>query len=281
MMRAHSPAEKALLALRYLALSVLAVIFLIPFYLILRNSLMTDAQINAAQWQWFPLHPHWSNFRQLFADNTAFVWTGLRNSALIAAVTLVLQMLISSMAGYALARIPARGSRTVFQVILLTLMIPGAVTFVPTFALMAYIGGVNTLWGILAPGLFSAFSIFLFRQFYLNFPTEIEEAGMLDGLGYGGIYWRLVLPNSRSVMMSLGVLAFVGTWNTFLWPLVVGQNPSSWTIQIVLSTFLTAQTVNLHELFAAALVAVLPLVVVFLVMQKYIVEGITFSGGKE
>jgi multiple sugar transport system permease protein len=280
-MRARTFGQKFALASRYAALSVLAVIFLLPFYLILRNALMTDAQITSPHWQWFPLYPHWSNFHELFADNTAYMWVGLRNSAFIATTTLVLQMLFSSMAGYALARIPARGSRSLFGMVLLTLMIPGAVTFVPTFAIMAWVGGVNTLWGVIAPGLFSAFSIFLFRQFYLGFPTEIEEAGMMDGLSYAGIYWRLVLPNSRAVLMSLGVLAFVGTWNTFLWPLVVGQNPSSWTVQIVLSTFLTGQTVKLHELFAAALVAVLPLVIVFLFMQRYIVEGITFSGGKE
>ncbi len=280
-MRARTLGQKLQLALRYAILCALSILFLLPFYLILRNALMTDAQITSPHWQWFPLQPHWENFRELFADKTAFMWVGLRNSAIIATTTLVLQMLFSSMAGYALARIPSRASRSVFGSVLLTLMIPGAVTFVPTFAMMAWVGGVNTLWGVIAPGLFSAFSIFLFRQFYLGFPTEIEEAGMMDGLGYAGIYWRLVLPNSRAVLMSLGVLAFVGTWNTFLWPLVVGQNPSSWTVQIVLSTFLTGQTVQLHELFAAALVAVLPLVVVFLFMQRYIVEGITFSGGKE
>ena len=168
--------------------------------------------------------------------------TGLANSAFIAVVTLVLQMLFSSMAGYALARIPARGRNAVFFLILSTLMIPSAVTFVPTFAVVAYLGGVNTRWGIIAPGLFSAFSIFLFRQFYLRFPTEIEEAGRLDGLGYFGVYWHLLLPNSTSILMALGVLTFIGSWNAFLWPLVIGQDPSSWTVQVVLSTFLTAQT---------------------------------------
>ena len=160
-------------------------------------------------------------------------------------------------------------------------MIPSAVTFVPTFAVTAYLGGVNTRWGIIAPGLFSAFPIFLFRQFYLRFPSEIEEAGRLDGLGYFGVYWRLLLPNSTSILMALGVLTFIGSWNSFLWPLVIGQDPSAWTVQVVLSTFLTSQTQNLAQLFAAAAVGVLPLVLVFLVMQRFIVEGAKFSGGKE
>jgi len=151
----------------------------------------------------------------------------------------------------------------------------------PAFAVVAYLHGVNTQWGIIAPGVFSAFSIFLFRQFYLRFPSEVEEAGRLDGLSYFGVYWRLLLPNSTSIMMALGVLAFIGSWNAFLWPLVIGQDPSSWTVQIVLSTFLTAQTISLSQLFAAAAVGVAPLVLVFLIMQRYIVEGAKFSGGKE
>jgi len=266
---------------RYVFLSLLAVLFLIPFYLIARNALMSDDQITALRWAWLPAAPHWGNFGKLFDDPAHLMLTGLLNSALISVVTLVLQMLFSSMAGYALARIPARGRSIVFAVILATLMIPSAVTFVPTFAVTAYLGGVNTRWGIIAPGLFSAFSIFLFRQFYLRFPTEIEEAGRLDGLGYFGVYWRLLLPNSTSILMALGVLTFIGSWNSFLWPLVIGQDPSAWTVQVVLSTFLTSQTQNLAQLFAAAAVGVLPLVLVFLVMQRYIVEGAKFSGGKE
>lgn len=266
---------------RALLLVGVAVVFLLPFYLIARNSLMTDAQITARHWIWFPTHPHWQNFAALFSDPDSPMLTGLINSAAISVVTLILQMLISSMAGYALARIPAKGRSLVFALIISTLMIPSAVTFVPTFAVTAWLGGVNTRWGIAAPGLFSAFSIFLFRQFYLRFPTDIEEAGRLDGLSYFGIYYKLLLPNSIGILAALGALAFIGSWNAFLWPLVIGQNQSAWTVQVVLSTFLTAQSIQLAELFAAAAVAVAPLIVVFLLMQRYIVEGAKFSGGRE
>jgi multiple sugar transport system permease protein len=282
----HNPAKKlrgpAIAAwMRFAILCVLAVLFLTPFYLIIRNALMTDGEITSTHWAWLPMHPHWENFGSLFANPAAPMLVGLANSAVIAVVTLVLQMLFSSMAGYALARIPARGRGAVFSLVLATLMIPSAVTFVPTFAVVATLGGVNTRWGIIAPGVFSAFSTFLFRQFYLRFPTEVEEAGRLDGLGYFGIYWHLLLPNSTSILMALGVLTFIGSWNAFLWPLIIGQDPSAWTVQVVLSTFLTSQTVHLSTLFAAAAVAVAPLVLVFLVMQRYIVEGAKFSGGKE
>jgi len=264
----------------YVPLTILAILFLFPFYLIVRNALSTNRQITAFNWTWFPTSPQWGNLGVLFSDLAAPMATGLQNSALIAIITLVFSMLFSSMAGYGLARIPARGSRVVFALILSTLMIPAAVTFVPTFVVVAALGGVNTLWGLIVPGLFNAFATFLFRQFYLNFPREIEEAGQLDGLGHWGIYRYLLLPNSRGIMVALGVLSFIGSWNAFLWPLVIGQSPSSWTVQIVLSTFLTAQTINLSELFMGALVAIAPLVIVFLVMQRYIVEGVALSGVK-
>jgi multiple sugar transport system permease protein len=267
-------------ALRYLLLVALAVIFLFPFYIMVRNALMTQAEITSFDWSWWPKTPQWSNIRTLFNDPSAPVETGLRNSAILAGTNLVLQTLFASMAGYALARIPVRGREVVFFIILSTLMVPSAVTFVPSYVVIAKLGGVNTLWGIVVPGLFNAFATFLFRQFYLDFPVEIEEAGRVDGLGYWGVYWRLLLPNSKGIMVALGVLSFIYSWNAFLWPLVVGRSPSYWTIQIVVSKFLTAQVINLPMIFMGAVVAALPLVVVFLVMQRYIVQGVRLSGIK-
>ncbi len=265
-------------ALRYLALIPLAVVFLFPFYLIARNALMTQPEITGFDWGWWPAEAQWSNFTNLFDDID--MATGLRNSAIIAIVNLVLQTLFASMAGYALARIPFRGKGIFFSIILLTLMVPSAVTFVPTYVVVAELGGINTLWGIVVPGLFSAFATFLFRQFYLDFPTEIEEAGRLDGNGYAGVYWRLILPNSLGIMAALGVLSFIGSWNAFLWPVIVGQSNDSQTVQVVLSSFLTAQTINLPALFAGAAVGAAPLVIVFLLLQRYIVQGVRMSGIK-
>src|SRR5690606_20127172 len=124
-------------------------------------------------WRWWPESPQWGNFNRVFEDKSISMATGLRVSTILALVNLVFQTLFASMAGYALARIPFRGRDIIFFMILLTLMIPGAVTFVPTYVVVAKLGGINTLWGIVVPGLFSAFATFLFRQFYLDFPTEI------------------------------------------------------------------------------------------------------------
>jgi multiple sugar transport system permease protein len=268
------------LALRYIVLIALSIVFLFPFYLIIRNALMTQPEITAFDWAWWPEKMQWSNFRDLFENSEIDMATGLRNSAIIAVVNLIFQTLFASMAGYALARIPFRGKGIFFAIILLTLMVPSAVTFVPTYVVVAKLGGVNTLWGIVVPGLFSAFATFLFRQFYLEFPSEIEEAARLDGNSYFGVYWRMVLPNSIGIMAALGVLSFIGSWNAFLWPVIIGQSNDSQTVQVVLSSFLTAQTINLPALFAGAAVGAAPLVVVFLLLQRYIVQGVRMSGIK-
>ncbi len=266
---------------KYVLASVLSLVFLLPFYIMVRNALMTRQQVSSPDWAWLPDPLSWVNFGDLFADTSVPMAHSLWNSFLVAIVTAPVGTLFGSMAGYALARINVPGRRFIFTYVLVTLMIPQSVTFVPTFVVVGSMGGVNTEWGIIAPNLFSAFTVILFRNFYLRFPVELEEAGRLDGLGYLGVYRRLVLPNSGSMIASLGALMFIESWNAFLWPLVIGQDPSSWTAQIALSTFLTAQSVNLPALFAGALVTIAPLVAMFLVAQRFIVRGIAASGLKE
>ena len=264
---------------RYALLIPLAILFLFPFYLIVRNALMTEPEITAFEWKWWAESAQWSNFEALFDDPLAPMGEGLLNSGILAGVNLVFQTLFASMAGYALARIPAKGKSICFAVILSTLMVPSAVTFIPSYVVLNGLDGVGTLWGIVVPGLFNAFATFLFRQFYLDFPVEIEEAGRLDGLGYIGIYRGLILPNSLGIMMALGIISFIYSWNAFLWPLVVSRQ-EVWTVQLVLSTFLTAQTINLPALFMGAAVGIAPLVIIFLFMQRYIVQGVKLSGIK-
>lgn len=278
--RMHLRRKPLRTTLVYLALSLGAVLFLIPFYIVVRNALMLQTEITSFNWQWWAKNPQWDNFSTLFNDLMAPMGTGLLNSAIIATLTTVGQLLFASMAGYALARIPSRWSKPIFFLVILTLMVPGAVTFIPKYIIVNQLGWVSTLQGIIVPELFSGFACFLFRQFYLNFPHELEDAGRVDGLGYFGIYWRLLLPNSVPIMIALGVISFIGSWNSFIWPLVVGQDQSSWTVQVVLSTFITAQTINIPELFMGVAVAIVPLVILFLFLQRYIAEGIARSGIK-
>jgi multiple sugar transport system permease protein len=119
---------------------------------------------------------------------------------------------------------------------------------------------------------------FLFPQYFLGFPRDLEEAAQLDGAGHWGTFWRVVVPNSLGFIAAIGTITFITSWNAFLWPLVIAQDQNSWTVQIALSTFLTAQTINLHELFIVATIAILPLLLVFLVLQRWIVQGVERTG---
>jgi ABC-type glycerol-3-phosphate transport system permease component len=125
----------------------------------------------------------------------------------------------------------------VLYAVIATLLIPAAVTFVPSFVLVSTLGWVSTLRGLIVPGLFQAFATFLFRQYFLGFPREIEDAARIDGLGFFGTFWRVVLPNSLGFVAAIGTITFIGSWNAFLWPLVIGQDQNAWTVQIALSTF--------------------------------------------
>ncbi|HEY8986797.1 MAG TPA: carbohydrate ABC transporter permease [Streptomyces sp.] len=264
----------------YVATSVAAVLFLVPFYLIVRNALMTDPEITGENWKWFPTSIQWSNVSELFDDPTVDFARSLWNSAVVAVLSTTGILLVCSLAGYGLARIPYKHANKVFYVVLATLMVPTAVTFVPSFVLVSSLGWVDSYRGLIIPGLFSGFTCFLFRQYFLGFPKELEEAARVDGLGYWGAYWRVVVPNSLNFFAAMATITFINGWNSFLWPLVIGQDPSSWTVQVALSSYMTNQTVNYHLIFMATAVSILPLVFVFLFLQRWLVQGIAQTGIK-
>ncbi|WP_428954820.1 carbohydrate ABC transporter permease [Streptomyces sp. cg35] len=265
-------------ALRLVLLIALALLFLIPFYLLVRNGLAREEDITSPDWTFFPSDIQWGNLGELFDDTSVPFARSLLNSALIAVVTTLGTLLLASLAGYGLARIPYRHANKVFYAILGTLMVPAAVTFVPTFVLVSSLGWVSTLRGLIVPTLFSAFACFVFRQYFLGFPQELEDAARVDGLGYWRTYWRVVVPNARPVFAAVGTIVFIGAWNSFLWPLVIGQDRNAWTVQVALSSFTTSQVVRLHELFIAAAVSIVPLLLVFLLFQRWIVAGVERSG---
>jgi multiple sugar transport system permease protein len=263
----------------YIAVGVAAVLFLIPFYLIFRNALSTDLEITGENWKVLPSF-QWGNISELFNDPTVEFGKSMVNSLVVAVASTVGTLLVCSLAGYGLARIPYKHADKVFYAVLATLMVPTAVTFVPSFVLVSSLGWVDTYRGLIIPGLFSGFTCFLFRQYFLGFPKELEEAARVDGLGYWGAYWRIVVPNSLNFFAAIATITFIGAWNSFLWPLVIGQDPSSWTVQIALSSFMTNQTVNFHLIFMATAISILPLIFVFLFLQRWLVQGIAQTGIK-
>ncbi|MFE8963478.1 carbohydrate ABC transporter permease [Streptomyces iakyrus] len=264
----------------YIATGVAAVLFLIPFYLIVRNAFMTDPEITGEEWKWFPTSIQWGNISEPFDDVTVDFARSLWNSVVVAVLHTAGILLICSLAGYGLARIPYKHANKVFYAVLATLMVPTAVTFVPSFVLVSSLGWVDSYRGLIIPGLFSGFTCFLFRQYFLGFPKELEEAARVDGLGYWGAYWRVVVPNSLNFFAAIATITFINGWNAFLWPLVIGQDPSAWTVQVALSSYMTNQTVNYHLIFMATAISILPLIFVFLFLQRWLVQGIAQTGIK-
>jgi multiple sugar transport system permease protein len=267
--------------LRWVALIIATLLFLIPFYLVLRNALSTEADITGINWKFFPTDLQWGNIKELFDDENVPMARALYNSAVIGILGTGGQLLLASLAGYGLARIPYKHADKVFYAVMATLMIPAAVTFIPSFIVVSSLGWVSTLRGMIIPTLFSGFAAFLFRQYFLGFPKELEEAARVDGAGYFTTFWRIVVPNSLPFFAAIAAITFIGNWNSFIWPLVIGQDEKSWTVQVAMSTFITAQTVNIHQLFMAAAVSIVPLVLIFAFLQRYLIQGVTQSGIKD
>ncbi len=276
--RPTGPRAIASAAALYGVLAVAAILFLVPFYLVLRNGLSTDIELSRPRWKYVPSTLEFDNVSKLFDNRSIPFLRSLRNSAVVSILQTTGAVFVSSMAGYGLARIPYRFANIVFGVILATLMIPAAVTFVPSFVIVSEIGWIDTYQGLIIPTMFQAFAAFLFRQYFLGFPLELEEAARIDGLSTWGTYWRIVVPNSKGIFAAVASITFIGSWNAFLWPLVVGKDQDKWTVQVALSSFLNAQSPKVSQLFAASAIAILPLLIAFILLQRYIVEGVERTG---
>lgn len=269
---------RSVVVVRYLALIILATLFLLPFYVLVRNAFSTQLGITAPQWHWIPDNIGPDNIRELFGNRNVPIARSLLNSAVIAVVQTFATVAISSMAGYGLSRIENRASKIILGLTVLTLMVPAAVTFIPSFVMVSTLGWISTLRGLIIPALFSAFATFLFRQYFLGFPRELEEAAYIDGAGYWRTFWRVVMPNTYGICAAVGTIIFIGSWNAFLWPLLIGQDRDFRTIQVALSQFMTSQGVDMPQLFVGAAVAILPVLLVFIFLQRYLVEGVERSG---
>lgn len=263
---------------RYTVLILLAVIFLIPFYILVRNAFSSQAGIAAANWAILPDNFGWENLRDLFGNPSVPVARSLVNSAVVAVLQTVGTLVISAMAGYGLARIENRAANLVLILTILTLMVPTAVTFVPTFVMVSSLGWISTLRGLVIPGLFSAFATFLFRQWFTGFPRDLEEAAFIDGAGYWRTFWQVVMPNAGGITGAIGTIVFMGSWNGFLWPLLIGQDPGMRTIQVTLSAFMTSQRPDYPQLFAGAMISIIPVLLIFLFLQRYLVRGVEQTG---
>lgn len=258
-------------------LFVLAAIFLLPFYVIFRNAFTSDQGFVSPQWKWLPDNLNGSVLGALFTDSDLGLLSAMGHSAIQSVGQTLLTVVVSFMAGYGLARFRNRAAGVVLKLTVLTLMVPTAVTFVPSFIMTSQFGWIDSYRGLIVPVMFSAFATYLFRQSLLGFPRELEEAAELDGANPWTVMWRVVLPNSMGIVAAVSTITFIGAWNAFLWPLLVARDNTR-TVQLTLSRFMTSQGVDYAQLFAGALVAIIPVVLVFLFLQRYLVQGMTTSG---
>lgn len=268
------------LVLRYVALSVLALVFLLPFYVIARNAFSSQDWILAPSWHWLPNRVGPENVVAVLGNTDLGVLQALGTSAIVTLLQTLGTLVIAMLAGYGMARWSNRAARLVTGLTVFTLMVPTTVTFVPMFVMVSTLGWISTLRGLIIPGLFSAFAAYLFRSAFLDFPKDLEEAAAIDGANPWTTFWRVVLPNTLGMVAAVGTITFIGSWNAFLWPNLIAQDPALRTVQVALSQFMTSQGVKYPEMFAGALIAILPALVVFVFLQRWLVQGVTQSGLK-
>ena len=264
----------------YAALTLVAVIVLMPFAWVLFGAFRSQAEIMAAPGAWLPRSfGNVDNFVELFAHRQ--FGTYMANSLIVSAMTVATNVLFSALAGYALAKIPFKGSRLVFGAILLAMMVPYIALFVPSFFIIVQMGLVNTLLGIFLPIAVMPIAVFIMRQFASSVPDELLEAARLDGAGELRIFFSIFLPLVGPAIATVAIITFLNSWNYFLWPLIVAQSQETYTLPVGLAVASqAARSTDYGLLLAGAVVVLLPVLVLFLFLQRYFVQGIAMTGLK-
>lgn len=256
-------------------LGALAMFF--PFLWTIITSITPGASLTVSP-ALIPSDPSLDAYARLFTERP--FGRVVLNSLGLALVTTVAQLLTSATAAYAFSRLPFRGRGVVFAVYLATMMIPLQVLIVPLFVELKAFGLLNTYLGALLPTFASAFGIFLLRQAVNQVPRELDEAAMLDGAGHFRTFWQIVLPNIRPALATLTVFAFMGSWNSFLWPLVVLRKPELQTLPIALAGLQGQYTTQWDIVMAGSVISVLPMLALYIFAQKYVIQGVASSGIK-
>jgi multiple sugar transport system permease protein len=264
------------LTLAYLALIIGSVVMILPFLWMVSTSVKTIPEVFAYPIVWIPEEIRWENYPNVlelipfarFLFNTAFVTT---------CVT-ILEVVTASLAAYAFARLRFPGREQLFLLYIATLMIPNQVTLIPNFLLMRWFGWIDTYMGLILPTAFTAFGTFLLRQFFLSIPRELEEAARVDGASYFRVYWQIILPLSGPALATLAVFSFMTQWNSFIWPLIVAQSEDMRTLTVGLRYFQDQLATDYHYLMAGTVMSIIPVLVLFLALQRYFVRGIALTG---
>ncbi|HLV81112.1 MAG TPA: carbohydrate ABC transporter permease [Chthonomonadaceae bacterium] len=255
-----------------------AMLFLLPILFLFLTALKPDAEIIKFQ-SLVPHHATLSNFRQVLGDPEEIpIFRWFANSVFISTMATLLVLTVDSLAAYALARLDLPGKRWTFALIVGTLMVPGQILLVPVYLILNRLGWLDTPLALIVPAGAGAFGVFLLHQFFLGIPKDLEEAATLDGCGRFGVFWRIVLPLSKTALATLGIFTFVGVWNDFLGPLVFLDSVDQYTLPMGIALFQTSYFVEYGLTLAASVLCTLPVLMAFLLFQRAIVKSIALTG---
>lgn len=276
----------------YVLSSAIALIMVTPFIWSLLTSVKPNNEIFSIPLQWLPSTITFEHYVAAF--NAMPFGRYLFNSLYLAVMGVILNLLFGSMSGYAFAKLKFRGRKVLFAILIAAMMIPGVVVMIPQYIVLNHIplaggndlfgqggyGLLNNYWAVILPGAAGSFAVFFMRQFFLTLPDEYMESGRIDGCSEFRIYWNLYLPLTKPALATLGIFTFQAGWNSFLWPLIVLNDRSLYTVQIGLQAFTYDQQTAYGPMMAATIVIILPIIAIFMYLQKYFVDGANFSGVK-
>jgi multiple sugar transport system permease protein len=264
----------------YGVLILLTIVFVSPLLFMLTTSFKTDVESVSATPTWIPKQPTVDGYRTMFENPQTPVLRWFLNSLLAATGQAILIVIVASLAAYALARMEFRGRRLLTGMILATLFIPPVSLLVPNYVIVSQLGWLDSLPAVIVPGAAAAFGVFFLRQFFISLPHELEEAALLDGANRFQIFYKVILPLSKPALATLALLSFLVNWNDFLWPLYVLFSPNRLTLQPGLSTLQSAFSTNYATIMVGGVIASIPVLIMYLVAQRFVIEGVSRSGLK-
>ncbi len=262
----------------FILLLLAAMVTLFPLFWMLSTALKPSEDLFAKVPILFPANPQWSNFAEIFT--MAPFARYFLNSGIVASVSVLLTVFINLLAGYTFAKYRFRGRKVLFLIVLSTLMIPMQIIMVPNFIILSKLGWLNSYAGLIIPRAAEAFGLFLSKQFMDEIPYELIEAARIDGESEFKIFVKIILPNCKPLIAILSIFTFMWRWNDFLWPLITTSDKDMYTVQLGLASFVGQFYVEWNSLMAISLLAIIPVLVVFLMFQKLIVQGIVTTGIK-
>jgi multiple sugar transport system permease protein len=259
-------------------LVIVALIFTLPFLLMLSSAFKSSAEILRIPPTLLPEHPSLDAFRTVLTDAPFFRW--FANSLLVSTTITIIVLFTCSLAGYIFAKFEFPGRNVIFVMMLATMMVPFPVLLIPTYLIVNELNLINSLWALIVPAMVSAFGIFLMRQFIAGIPSDLIEAARLDGASEWAIYARIIVPLAKPPMAALGIFTFLAAWNDYLWPLIVINDLEKSTLPLAL-TFFNSQHAQRYDLvMAAASLSVIPVIIVFILFQRQIVNALVLAGLK-